>query len=176
MNPELARSELFGHRRGAFTGATSDREGLLEQSDGDTLFLDEVADLDRDTQRLLMAALEGRGFHRLGDDKARRSRFRLVSATNQPLETLATRTLDRDFFDRVAVFVLRVPPLRECRDDLPDFWRRVLEWAARASSAHVDGWEEYASHAGTCRAARARTPWELPGPPARGVPLAGRGS
>ena len=61
VNPQLARSELFGHKKGAFTGATSDRKGLLEEADGDTLFLDEIADIDRDTQRLLMAAVEGRG-------------------------------------------------------------------------------------------------------------------
>lgn len=143
LNPDLARSELFGHRKGAFTGATSDRAGLLEASDGDTLFLDEIADLDRDTQRLLIAVLEGRGFHRLGDDRTRRASFRLVSATNHPLNTLATGVLDRDFFDRVAVFTLRVPPLRECRDDLPELWRRVLERAARASRVRAEGWEAF---------------------------------
>lgn len=146
VNPALARSELFGHRKGAFTGATSDRVGLLEASDDDTLFLDEIADLDRDTQRLLMAAVEGRGFQRVGDGRARRSNFRLVSATNHPLETLATSALDRDFFDRVATFVLRVPPLRECREDLPELWRRVLERAVRASRVRAAGWEAYGEH------------------------------
>ncbi len=151
-NPELARSELFGHRKGAFTGATSDRVGLLEACDDDTLFLDEIADLDRDTQRLLMAALEGRGFHRLGDDSARRARFRLVSETNHPIETLASSALDRDFFDRVATFVLRVPPLRECREDLPELWRGVLDRAAAAGRVRAAGWEAYRDHRETLAA------------------------
>lgn len=142
-NPELARSELFGHRKGAFTGAVSDRVGLLEACDDDTLFLDEIADLDRETQRLLMAALEGRGFHRLGDDRARHARFRLVSATNQPIETLVSGALDRDFFDRIATFIARVPPLRECRDDLPELWQGVLRRAVHAGRVVAPGWEHY---------------------------------
>lgn len=125
-NPQLAQSELFGHIKGAFTGANEDRPGLLERLDGDSLFLDEIADIDRTTQRSLMAAVEGRGFRRVGDTALRQSRFRLICATNRPLERLRGDVLDEDFLDRVAIFVLRVPPLRECREDLPDAWARVL--------------------------------------------------
>lgn len=137
-NPGLARSELFGHRKGAFTGAESDREGALERMDGDTLFLDEIADLDRGTQRLLIAAIEGRGFQRLGEDTPRKADFRLIAATNQAVDRLAPRhgsgeegALDADFFDRIATFVLHLPPLRERREDLPALWRSCLRRAAR---------------------------------------------
>ena len=151
VNPQLARSELFGHKKGAFTGATSDRKGLLEEADGDTLFLDEIADIDGDTQRLLMAAVEGRGFQRLGDSQTRHSAFRLVSATNRPLATLRDEVLDRDFYDRVATLILEVPPLRRCSDDLPLFWRRVLQRATVVSGIAPDGWNQYAEHTGLLR-------------------------
>jgi DNA-binding NtrC family response regulator len=146
VNQELARSELFGHVRGAFTGASRDRAGLLEQADGDTLFLDEIADIDHGTQRLLMAAVEGRGFHRVGEQTLRHSSFRLVSATNRPLEELRDGILDEDFYDRIAVFVLHVPALRQCREDLPALWRRVLTRATRSSGVRPDGWEEFLEH------------------------------
>lgn len=146
-NRELARSELFGHRKGAFTGATSDREGLLEKADGDTLFLDEIADIDRDTQRLLMAALEGRGFQRLGDSLVRHSRFRLVAATNRPIAELVGDALDPDFYDRLAVCTLTVPPLRACRKDLPELWQSVLRRVAVLSEIRSDSWRGYENHA-----------------------------
>ncbi|MCS6915413.1 MAG: sigma 54-interacting transcriptional regulator [Myxococcota bacterium] len=146
VNPQLARSELFGHVRGAFTGANRDRQGLLEQADGDTLFLDEIADIDRDTQRLLMAAIEGRGFQRLGETKLRQSSFRLVCATNKTLDELRHGLLDPDFYDRIAVFVLAVPPLRDCQEDLPDAWRSVLTRAIRIAGIKPDNWEKFLDH------------------------------
>jgi DNA-binding NtrC family response regulator len=138
-NPELARSELFGHARGAFTGASADREGVLEVVQNDTLFLDEVADLDRGTQRLLMAALEGRPFQRLGESTNRVANFRLLAATNRPLHRLVPTAgtdagappLDEDFFDRISTFIIEIPPLRERREDLPLLWRSSLGRAAR---------------------------------------------
>jgi len=148
-NPELARSELFGHGKGAFTGAHAEREGVLERVDGDTLFLDEIADLDRGTQRLLIAAVEGRDFQRLGEDKSRKANFRLIAATNRPLDQLVMPDvanderqtvapgIDADFFDRISTFILHIPPLRDRREDLPLIWRSVLGAAARKSG--VDG-------------------------------------
>lgn len=146
VNPQLARSELFGHVQGAFTGATKAREGLLKKADGDTLFFDEIADLDQDTQRLLMAAIEGRGFQRLGDVAVEHSNFRLVCATNRPLAELRDEVLDPDFFDRIAIFVLTVPALRECREDLPDAWRRVLTAATQNAGVSPEGWQAYITH------------------------------
>lgn len=145
-NPQLARSELFGHKKGAFSGATDNREGLLEKADGDTLFLDEIADIDKDTQRLLMAALEGRGFQRLGDNQVRHSRFRLVAATNRPVAELVGGVLDQDFYDRLAVFTLRVPPLRECKADIPALWQSVLRRVAVLSEVNSDRWRAYEAH------------------------------
>ncbi|MCE1184051.1 MAG: sigma 54-interacting transcriptional regulator [Rhodocyclales bacterium] len=146
VNPQLARSELFGHAKGAFTGATRAREGLLKKADGDTLFFDEIADLDQDTQRLLMAAIEGRGFQKLGDGAVEYSNFRLVCATNRPLTELRDAILDSDFLDRIAIFVLKVPALRECREDLPDAWRRVLTATTRNAGVSPEGWQTYIAH------------------------------
>jgi DNA-binding NtrC family response regulator len=143
VNPELARSELFGHVSGAFTGATKERKGLLEEADGESLFFDEIADIDRDTQRLLMAALEGRGFRRLGDTAIKMSKFRLICATNQPLDKLRDSLLDRDFFDRIAVFVLHIPPLRQCTEDIPEAWRKVLQDTQRISGIEPENWEKF---------------------------------
>ncbi|TNF22467.1 MAG: sigma-54-dependent Fis family transcriptional regulator, partial [Deltaproteobacteria bacterium] len=137
-NPQLARADLFGHAKGSFTGASVKREGLLAEVEGDTLFLDEVADLDRTTQRLLMAALEGRGYQRIGEAKNRATEFRLLAATNRPLAALVSSardgeyTLDADFFDRISTFVLSIPPLRERREDLPLLWASSLARAARS--------------------------------------------
>ena len=79
--PETMRAELFGYRKGAFTGATADREGLLAAAHRDTLFLDEVGDVSRDLQRLLIRAVEEKRYFALGDDKPRESKFRLLTAT-----------------------------------------------------------------------------------------------
>lgn len=148
-NPQLAQSKLFGHARGAFTDAKGAREGVLEQVAGDTLFLDEVADLDRGTQRLLIAVVEGRDYQRIGDDTPRKANFRLIAATNRPLEQLVASDdgrsadprggIDADFFDRISTFVLRIPPLRERRDDLPLLWHSVLGNAARRAAVDGEG-------------------------------------
>lgn len=151
-NPQLARSELFGHARGAFTGADAERKGILEQVNGDTLFLDEIADLDRGTQRLLIGAIEGRNFYRLGDEaKPLKADFRLIAATNRPLEGLvlgmgspeAANGIDADFFDRISTFILRIPPLRERREDLPQLWASVLRQAARRAGLPRDESDEF---------------------------------
>ena len=135
-SPELARAELFGHARGAFTGALQARAGLLEEAAEDCLFLDEIADIDPHTQRLLIAVLEGRPFRRIGDRETRTSRFRLICATNRPLAELP---LDPDFLDRIGHFTLRVPALRECREDLPLFWKQALRQAAALAEAPYAG-------------------------------------
>lgn len=146
-NPQLARSELFGHTKGAFTGADAERKGILEQVSGDTLFLDEIADLDRGTQRLLIGAIEGRDYYRLGNEtRPLKANFRLIVATNRPLESLVlgpeteeTATgIDADFFDRISTFILRIPPLRERREDLPHLWASVLQAAARRAGLDAD--------------------------------------
>lgn len=123
--PSTMRSELFGYVKGAFTGATDSRDGLLAKADGDTLFLDEVGDLTRDTQRLLIKAIEERVFQPLGSTDWRKSQFRLITATNVSLADLKKR-LDPDFFDRIAMIILKTPSLREAKDDIPWLWREVF--------------------------------------------------
>ncbi|HZH14081.1 MAG TPA: sigma 54-interacting transcriptional regulator [Archangium sp.] len=120
---DTIKSELFGHKAGSFTGATSDKEGLLSVAHGDTLFLDEVGDISRDVQRLLIRALEERQYTPLGRDSEppRTSDFRLITATNLPEEVLQEK-LDADFLDRISPLVLRMPALREIPEELPWLW------------------------------------------------------
>ena len=131
-SPETMRAELFGYKKGAFTGAATDREGLLAAADGDTLFLDEVGDVGPDLQRLLIKAIEEKEYLPLGDDLPRKSDFRLLAATNVPDATLRQR-LDSDFLDRISLLTLRLPPLREVRLELSWLWEATfLQAAARA--------------------------------------------
>jgi len=123
-SPETMRSELFGHAKGAFTGATQAKPGLLDAANGDTLFLDEVGDVSRDVQRLLIKALEEKVYLPLGAQQSRASDFRLLSATNLEPGELESR-LDPDFLDRISPVRLRMPALREVREELPWLWATV---------------------------------------------------
>ena len=119
LSPMLAESELFGHVRGAFTGADSPRTGLLEQAQGGTVFLDEVADIPLPLQVKLLRALEHGEIVPVGSDKPRTIDFRLVSATHQKLsEKVATGTFRHDLFFRLVTFQIELPPLRERGADL----------------------------------------------------------
>ncbi len=128
-SPETMRAELFGYKRGAFTGATADREGLLAAANRDTLFLDEVGDISRDLQRLLIKAIEEKRYFALGDDKPRESDFRLLTATNID-EVELQRRLDPDFRDRISLLTLELPPLRDVPGELPWLWEVVYTEAA----------------------------------------------
>ena len=131
-SPETMRAELFGHRKGAFTGATQNKKGLISAADGDTLFLDEVADVSRDLQRLLIKAIEEKEYVPLGALKPIRSDFRLLTATNIEAPELRNR-LDADFLDRISLVELRLPPLREIRTELSWLWPATFEEAVRRS-------------------------------------------
>ncbi len=126
---DLVRSEIFGHREGAFTGATSDRDGLLKTADGDTLFLDEIGDLSQKVQRLLIRAVENKEYTPHGADEVLESDFRLITATNLPWHELE-EVLAADFLDRISYFTIRMPSLRDTPEDLPVLWKRVLQVAA----------------------------------------------
>lgn len=132
-SPETMRAELFGYKKGAFTGAVADSDGLLASADGDTLFLDEIGDVSRDLQRLLIKAVEEKEYHALGADRPRRADFRLIAATNMPGVVLRER-LDPDFLDRVSLLTLRLPPLRDVRPELPWLWEATCRRAARRAS------------------------------------------
>ena len=132
--PETMRSELFGHVAGAFTDAKKPHKGLLSRADGDTLFLDEIGDVSRDLQRLLIKVLEEGTFQELGSTKVQRTDVRLLAATNLPPDALAQH-LDADFLDRIRALTLTVPPLREIPEELGWLWPVVLEQAAARSGA-----------------------------------------
>lgn len=127
-SPETMRSELFGHTKGAFTDGKKEKYGLLKLADGDTLFLDEVGDVSRDLQRLLIKALEEKNYTPLGADKPESSNFRLITATNLPWKTLQER-LDSDFLDRISMLKIELPPLRAIPDDIPWLWEAVYREA-----------------------------------------------
>jgi DNA-binding NtrC family response regulator len=131
-SPETMRAELFGYKKGSFTGAHHDKEGLLAAADQDTLFLDEIGDVSKDLQRLLIRALEEKQYFALGDDKAKKSDFRLLSATNLTQKVLDAR-IDPDFLDRIGVLTIRVPSIREMPDDLPWLWEAVYAIAQERS-------------------------------------------
>jgi DNA-binding NtrC family response regulator len=117
---ELIESELFGHEKGAFTGAAARREGKFEQADGGTLFLDEIGDMSSNVQAKLLRALEERRIERLGANESIPVDVRIVSATHRPLEQEITNGNFRaDLFYRLRVVTVDIPPLRERREDIP---------------------------------------------------------
>jgi two-component system, NtrC family, response regulator AtoC len=116
----LLEDELFGHERGAFTGADRRRAGRFESANGGTLFLDEIGDLSPTTQAKLLRVLEDRSFQRLGGSETLRVNVRLVAATNRDLEEMVTQGAFRvDLYYRIKVVSLRIPALRERADDIP---------------------------------------------------------
>ncbi|HEV3235610.1 MAG TPA: sigma 54-interacting transcriptional regulator [Gemmataceae bacterium] len=115
----LMESELFGHRRGAFTSATTDRKGLFERADEGTLFLDEIGELSLECQAKLLRVIEGKGFYPLGSETEIKTDVRMIAATNRDLESqVDQRGFRRDLFFRLSI-TIRVPPLRDHAEDIP---------------------------------------------------------
>lgn len=124
----LIESELFGHVRGAFTGATADRPGKIEEASGGTLFLDEIAELPTEMQVKLLRFLDSGEFTRVGENNPRRSKVRIIAATNRDLHALvAERTFREDLYYRLDGFKILLPPLRERAEDIPILAQRFLE-------------------------------------------------
>jgi len=120
LSEGLLESELFGHVKGSFTGAVSDKRGLLEVADGGTLFLDEIGNMSLTTQAKLLRFIEEREFKAVGDTRTRSVNIRLIAATNKDLEAMvADGTFRDDLYYRVHIFPIEVPPLRDRRDDIP---------------------------------------------------------
>ena len=129
---DLLESELFGHERGAFTGAQTMRRGRFEQADGGTLFLDEIGDMPFDLQTRLLRVLSDGQFYRVGGHSAVKASVRVIAATHQDLEQRVKEGAFReDLFHRLNVIRLRLPPLRERREDIPALARHFLAQSAR---------------------------------------------
>ncbi|MGF1580355.1 MAG: sigma-54-dependent transcriptional regulator [Gemmataceae bacterium] len=128
----IVESELFGHRKGAFTGADRDRKGLFEVANGGTLFLDEVGELNKNIQVKLLRFLESGEIRRVGDTEPFRIDVRVICATNRDLREMIQRDEFReDLYFRINTFEVRLPALRERRSDIPDLARHLLARAAR---------------------------------------------
>ena len=136
LPPTLIESELFGHERGAFTGATSRRSGRFESAGEGTLFLDEIGDLDPALQTKLLRSVQEGTFERVGGDEPLRTRARLIAATNRPVRPgTSGATLRDDLYYRLAVIEIEVPPLRVRRSDIPQLVSHALRGTpARAVS------------------------------------------
>ncbi len=129
---DLLESELFGHERGAFTGAQAMRRGRFEQAEGGTLFLDEIGDMPPDLQTRLLRVLSDGQFYRVGGHQPIKANVRIIAATHQDLETRVKSGLFRDdLFHRLNVIRLRLPALRERRDDIPLLARHFMQKSAR---------------------------------------------
>lgn len=133
---ELMESEFFGHKKGSFTGATSDKQGLFQAADGGTLFLDEVADLPLNMQVKLLRVIQEKAVKQIGASQEQTVDVRILSATHKDLSTLVDQGKFRqDLFYRINVIELTVPPLRGRRDDVPILIEYVLDKLAQQSSS-----------------------------------------
>jgi formate hydrogenlyase transcriptional activator len=135
----LLESELFGHERGAFTGAISQKVGRLELADGGTLFLDEVGDIPLEIQPKLLRALQEREFERLGSTRTKKVDVRLVAATNRDLDKMIeSREFRSDLYYRLNVFPIRIPPLRERPEDIPLLVRYFAQKYGRRMEKQIE--------------------------------------
>ncbi len=139
----LLESELFGHEKGAFTGAVEQRKGRFELADNGTLFLDEIGEVEPQVQIKLLRALETHSFERLGGVESVYSDFRMITATNRDLKKLvAEGTFREDLFYRLDVVSIHLPPLRERQADIPMLIKYFLEQFARENNRKIDGMSE----------------------------------
>lgn len=136
----LVENELFGHERGAFTGAVAAQDGKLAAADGGTLFLDEVGDVNLPVQAKLLRALENRSFYRVGGSRSVKFDVRIVAATNQDLECAANESrFRRDLYYRLNVIRMRLPPLRERTEDIPPLVNHYLRQFNREMGRSIRG-------------------------------------
>ena len=136
LSPSLVESELFGHKKGAFTGATQDRRGCFEEADGGTLLLDEVGELGPALQAKLLRVIQQGEVQRVGEDRTRHVNVRIIAATNRSVETeVAQGRFREDLYYRVAGVRLHIPPLRERSEDIPLLAEHFLERCATEATA-----------------------------------------
>jgi transcriptional regulator with GAF, ATPase, and Fis domain len=137
---DLIASELFGHEKGAFTGATQRRLGRFEAADGGTIFLDEIGELPAETQVALLRVLQEREFQRVGGNETLRTNVRVVAATNRRLDVaIAEGRFREDLFYRLNVFPVEVPPLRERKEDIPLLVQYFVDRYATKAGKRITG-------------------------------------
>lgn len=154
ISEELASSEFFGHRKGAFTGAENDKAGLFQEADGGTLFLDEIGNLSYKNQMRLLRALQEKCYRPVGSTRERGFDIRLIAATNENLEeAIAGGRFREDLFHRLNEFTIRVPLLAECPEDILPLARFLLGPLSEEHHKRVQGFDRLAE------AALQRYPW-----------------
>ena len=140
FSKDLLESELFGHKAGAFTGATNDKKGLFEVADKGTLFLDEIGEMNFELQAKLLRVLETGEFIKIGDTKPTRVNVRIISATNRDLKEEIERSNFRsDLYYRLSVFHIPLPPLRERREDIELISRHFIKIISLKMNKNIDG-------------------------------------
>ena len=139
LSPALLESELFGYKRGAFTGAYADRKGLFEKADGGTMFLDEIGDMSLEIQAKLLRTLQTGEIRAVGDLRTRKVSVRIIAATNQNLEkAIRDGAFREDLFYRINTFTITLPPLRERTEDIPFLAEYFLQRARAKVNKHVE--------------------------------------
>ncbi|MFA7186132.1 MAG: sigma-54 dependent transcriptional regulator, partial [Victivallales bacterium] len=143
LSANLLESELFGHEKGSFTGATEMKQGRFELADGGTLFLDEIGEIDPQVQVKLLRVLETRSFERVGGVEPITTRARLISATNRDLKEMVKEGKFReDLFYRLDVVNIKLPPLRERREDIPILVKQFISEFAGDNDKKIEGISE----------------------------------
>jgi DNA-binding NtrC family response regulator len=143
LSPGLLESELFGHVKGAFTGAVNDKTGIFEMACDGTLFLDEIANLNMEIQGKLLRVLEMGEYKPVGSSQFKKTAARVIAATNQDLKTMVTKgSFREDLFYRINVFPIYLPPLRERRDDIPRLAYHFLRHFCRKMGKKIEGFSE----------------------------------
>jgi NtrC-family two-component system response regulator AlgB len=154
LSKELLESELFGHVRGAFTGAVRDRWGKVKEADGGTLFLDEIGDLSLEIQPKLLRLLQEREYERVGENTTRHAEARIIAATNRDLKKrLAEGTFREDLYFRLNVISVEMPPLRQRSSDVLDLASHYLKHFAAQCGRNLQGFSPEAE------ACMRRYPW-----------------
>jgi len=140
FSKELLESEIFGHKAGAFTGATKDKKGLIEEANNGTLFLDEIGEMHIDLQSKLLRVLETNEFIKVGDTKPTRVNVRIIAATNRELkDEIREGKFREDLFYRLDVFTIRLPSLRERKEDIPLLANYFLKIFAERTNKRITG-------------------------------------
>jgi DNA-binding NtrC family response regulator len=145
LAPGVLESELFGHVRGAFSGAVADKPGIFEAASDGTLFMDEIANLNLETQGKLLRVMESGEFKRVGANRVQQTRARIIAATNKDLRAMvADGHFREDLYYRINVFPIFLPPLRERRDDIPRLVNHFLKLFNKKARKRIDGFTDEA--------------------------------